>query len=150
MTDNTIQRVLCPVDFSDPSGRALDYALDLAGALGAELHLLHAYQLPVYALPDGALIPSAELAASVSGDAQRAFDQLAARIPEGVNVQRHLTEGAPHLEVQRLVKELDIDLVIMGTHGRTGLARLLLGSVAERVVRTCPVPVLSVPPEEDS
>ena len=149
MTHKTVQRILCPVDFSEPSGHALDYAIDLAQALGAELHLMHAYQLPVYALPDGALIPSAELAASVSTDAQRAFDQLMTRIPEGLSVTPHLTEGAPHAEVQRLVSELDIDLVVMGTHGRTGLARLLMGSVAERVVRTCPVPVLSVPPEHD-
>ncbi len=149
MTQKTVQRILCPVDFSEPSGHALDYALDLAQALGAELHLMHAYQLPVYALPDGALIPSAELAASVSTDAQRAFDQLMARIPEGVSVTPHLTEGSPHVEIQRLVSELDIDMVVMGTHGRTGFARLLMGSVAERVVRTCPVPVLSVPPKTD-
>jgi len=145
----TVQRILCPVDFSEPSGQALDYAVTLASTLGAELHLLHAYQLPVYALPDGALIPSAELAASVSSEAQEALDGLVNdRIPDGVVAHPHLTEGAPYLEVERLVKELDIDLVVMGTHGRTGFARLLMGSVAERVIRTCPVPVLSVPAEK--
>ncbi|MBX3269407.1 MAG: universal stress protein [Sandaracinaceae bacterium] len=140
----TIRRILCPVDFSEPSRHAFEYALGLAETLGAEVHLAHAYQLPVFALPDGAMMPTAEMAAAVSTDAQRALDAMEA--PEGRTVVRHLTEGVPHKEIERLVDELDIDLVVVGTHGRTGIRRLLIGSVAERVVRTCPVPVLTVPP----
>lgn len=141
----SIRRVLCPVDFSEPSTHAYEYAVGLASALGAELHLAHAYQLPVYALPDGAMMPTAEVAAAVSTEAQKSLDALPT--PEGVTVHRHLTEGVPHKEIERLVDEYDIDLVVMGTHGRTGIARLLVGSVAERVVRTCPVPVVTVPPK---
>ncbi len=142
----SIRRILCPVDFSEPSDHAYAYAVHLAKALGAELHAMHAFQLPVYALPDGAMIPTAEVAASVSTEAQKALDRLAA--PAGVEVHRHLTEGVPHKEVERLVEELECDLVVMGTHGRTGIRRLLVGSVAERVVRTCSVPVVTVPPKQ--
>jgi len=143
----TIRRILCPVDFSEPSDHALDYALSLAELVGADVHLLHSYQLPVYALPDGALLPSADLAAAVSHDARRAFDGLDERLEgRSLNVEKHLTEGLPHEEVCRLVEDLDIDMVVMGTHGRTGFRRLLMGSVAERVVRTCPCPVVTVPP----
>jgi nucleotide-binding universal stress UspA family protein len=141
----SIRRILCPVDFSEPSDHAYAYAVHLAKALGAELHVMHAYQLPVYALPDGAMIPTAEVAASMSTEAQKALDRMAA--PEGLPVQRHLTEGVPHKEIERLVEELECDLVVMGTHGRTGLRRFLVGSVAERVVRTCSVPVVTVPPK---
>ncbi|MEZ4337303.1 MAG: universal stress protein [Sandaracinaceae bacterium] len=141
----SIRRILCPVDFSEPSTQAYGFAVDLARALGAELHLAHAYQLPVYALPDGAMMPTAEVAASVSAEAQASLDAMPPA--EGVTTKRHLTEGVPHKEIDRLVDEYDIDLVVMGTHGRTGIARLLVGSVAERVVRTCTVPVITVPPK---
>ena len=141
-----IRRILCPVDFSTPSEHAYRYALGLAETLGAELHLLHAYQLPVYALPDGAMIPTAEVAIAVSTEAQRSLDAMEAT--PNVVVHRHLTEGVPHKEVERVVEELEIDLVVMGTHGRTGIRRLLFGSVAERVVRTCTVPVITVPPPD--
>lgn len=141
----SIRRILCPVDFSEPSTQAYEYAVGLARALGAELHVAHAYQLPVYALPDGAMMPTAEVAASVSAEAQKSLDAMPEA--EGITVKRHLTEGVPHKEIDRLVDEYDIDLVVMGTHGRTGIARLLVGSVAERVVRTCSVPVVTVPPK---
>lgn len=139
-----IQKILCPVDFSDSSDRALDYALDFAARVGAEVHVLHAYQLPIYALPDGAAMPGPELAARVSVELQRSLDEIEARETK-VEVQTHLCEGLPHKEVQRLAEELGCDLVVIGTHGRTGLAHFLIGSVAERVVRTSPVPVITVP-----
>lgn len=138
-----IRRILCPVDFSEPSRVALRYAATLAGTLGAELEVMHAYQLPVYALPDGALMATPEMTARISTDLGKALAELAEE--EAPKAKTTLVEGAPAAEVARLAKEHEADLVVMGTHGRTGLKHLLIGSVAERVVRTCPVPVLTVP-----
>jgi universal stress protein A len=139
-----IQRILCPVDFSDTSNHAVQYAADLAGPLGAEMHLVHVYQLPMYTMPDGALLAGPETAQRVMDTSQEALTKLADGAPEGVPVHTHLTEGLAHTEVERLAKEIGADLIVMGTHGRTGLGHLLLGSVAERVVRTSSVPVLTV------
>ena len=144
MTD--VRRILNLVDFSETSEHATDFAVGLAEVLGSELHFLHCYSLPVYPMPDGALVSTAAFATRVSAEAQKGLDDLRARFDTKVEVLDHLTEGLPHREVQRLVDELGIDLVVMGTHGRTGLNRLLVGSVAERVVRTSPVPVITIPP----
>ncbi|MFK7984898.1 MAG: universal stress protein [Sandaracinaceae bacterium] len=140
---SSIQRILCPVDFSDPSRVALRYATELSKTLGASLEVMHAFQLPVYALPDGALMATPEMTARISTDLGEALRTLAEE--EAPGAETFLVEGAPAAEVARLAEEHDSDLVVMGTHGRTGLRHLLIGSVAERVVRTCPVPVLTVP-----
>jgi nucleotide-binding universal stress UspA family protein len=139
-----IQRILCPVDFSDTSNHAVEYAANLAVPLGAEMHLLHVYQLPMYTMPDGALLAGPETAQRVMETGQDSLNRLADKVSGGITVNTHLTEGVPHAEVNRLAKELGADLVVMGTHGRTGIGHLLLGSVAERVVRTSPIPVLTV------
>jgi universal stress protein A len=139
-----IQRILCPVDFSDTSNHAVEYAANLAVPLGAEMHLLHVYQLPMYTMPDGALLAGPETAQRVMETGQDSLNKLADKVPKGTTVNTHLTEGVPHAEVNRLAKEVGADLVVMGTHGRTGIGHLLLGSVAERVVRTSPIPVLTV------
>lgn len=142
-----IRRILCPVDFSTPSEKALDFALDLAGTLGAEVHLVHVFQLPIYALPDGAMMAGPELTTRVSTELQKALDELAVRRP-GPKLPTHLVEGVPYREVVRMSDELSADLIVMGTHGRTGIRHLLLGSVAERVVRSARVPVITVPTHE--
>jgi universal stress protein A len=139
-----IQRILCPVDFSDTSNHAVKYALGLAEPLGAEVHLLHVYQLPMYTMPDGALLAGPQTATRVMESAQQALNELAAGLGADPPLQKHLTEGVPHAEVERVANDIGADLIVMGTHGRTGLGHLLLGSVAERVVRTASVPVLTV------
>jgi universal stress protein A len=139
-----IQRILCPVDFSDTSNHAVKYALGLAEPLGAEVHLLHVYQLPMYTMPDGALLAGPQTATRVMESAQQALNELAASLGGDPPLQKHLTEGVPHAEVERVANDIGADLIVMGTHGRTGLGHLLLGSVAERVVRTASVPVLTV------
>jgi nucleotide-binding universal stress UspA family protein len=139
-----IRRILCPVDFSEPSETALDYAIDLAKKFGADVQLVHVYQLPVYALPDGAMMAGPEFTTKVTTELSRALAELA-KGKTGVTLETHLVEGIPYKEVVRLSEELKADLVVMGTHGRTGLKHLLLGSVAERVVRSSKVPVITVP-----
>lgn len=144
-----IRRILCPVDFSEPSEVAFDYAVELAGKFGADVQLVHVYQLPVYALPDGAMMAGPEFTTKVTTELTKAIEALAAKKAEsGVKVETHLIEGIPYREVTRLSEELEADLVVMGTHGRTGIRHLLLGSVAERVVRSSKVPVITIPTAE--
>jgi nucleotide-binding universal stress UspA family protein len=139
-----IRRIICPVDFSEPSENALDFAVELASKFGADIHLVHAYQLPVYALPDGAMMAGPEFTTKVTTELGKALAALAQR-KSGTKIQTHLVEGIPYREVVRMTDELRGDLIVMGTHGRTGIRHLLLGSVAERVVRSAHVPVITVP-----
>lgn len=140
---STIRRVLCPVDFSPASEKAIDYAVGLAQSVGAELELVHVFQLPIYALPDGAMMAGPEMTTRLSNDLTRALKELSERKAGGV--PSHLVEGVPSEEIVRMADELGADLIVMGTHGRTGLKHLLIGSVAERVVRGSKVPVITVP-----
>lgn len=142
-----IRRILCPVDFSPPSERALDFAIELGQRLGAEIHLVHVYQLPVYALPDGAMMAGPEFTTRVTTEMQRALTDLA-EAKASANPETHLVEGVPYREIVRMSEELGADLIVLGTHGRTGIRHLLLGSVAERVVRSAKVPVITVPIRE--
>ena len=141
-----IHRILCPVDFSESSERASDYAVALARQLGAGVHFLHAWQMPVYAFPDGAVILGPDVVAQITGELQKSLDARVKRHQEPeLAVQGHLAQGLPDREIVRMAGELGCELIVMGTHGRTGLPHLFLGSVAERVVRTSPIPVLTVP-----
>lgn len=143
-----ITRILCPVDFSPGSERAAVYAVELAEKLGASVMLLHAWELPVYAVPDGALAFGTEVMMRVETVMTKEAEALAARLRKrGVDLQTRVVQGVPAIEIIRRTSELGAELVVMGTHGRTGLSHLLMGSVAERVVRTSEVPVLTVPPD---
>lgn len=140
-----VKRILAAVDFSDTSTEALAHAADLAGKLGASLDVVHAYQLPVYALPDGAVMATADFTARLSDDLQKELDRVAEpHRKAGLQVETHLVRGVPHAEIVRRAQDEGADMIVLGTHGRTGLEHLLLGSVAERVVRTSPIPVLTV------
>jgi len=141
----TIERILCPVDFSETSEHALRYAIDLATRLDASVLIVHAYQLPAYALPDGGILARPEFAVDLTTQIQEFLDKLVERYSaHGVVLRDRLVEGMPYVEINRVAAEEKVDLVVMGTHGRTGVKHLLLGSVAERVVRTSSVPVLTV------
>ena len=90
-----------------------------------------------------------QLRVDVERDAEKAVDHVAAEADRaGVNATRAVEPGVPHEEILQYAREHDIDLIVMGTHGRTGLDHVLIGSVAERVVRTSSTPVLTVRPEE--
>ena len=140
-----IKRILCPVDFSETSEHALRYGIDLASRLGADVHLLHAYQLPTYALPDGALLARPDFVNELTTELQKQLDALIHRYAgHDVPLEGKITEGLAFQEINRVAEEDGADMIVMGTHGRTGMKHLLLGSVAERVVRTATVPVLTV------
>ncbi|MGQ0659218.1 MAG: universal stress protein [Chromatiales bacterium] len=140
-----IRRILCATDFSNASRRAYEYAIDLATKLKAEIVLVHAYQVPTYTLPDGMVEVPVEVESEVRkrlGEQLEAFQRSADT--KGVAVRTQLSDGVPYVEITHAARELRADLIVIGTHGRTGLAHLLLGSVAERVVRISEIPVLTI------
>lgn len=140
--------LLVPIDFSDHALSALRLAIDVARSGGARITLLHVGVVPhVYSSElglGGAIGPLfTEMSEQVAREQRHRLEKVAREeIPEGVNYEIVLREGFPPEEVLAQVQQGEHDLVVMGTHGRTGLGRVFLGSVAERVVRECPVPVL--------
>ena len=145
-----IKRILVAVDFGEISNHALDSALELASALGAQVTVVHAYELPVYGFPEGALVVSADVATRLASGAQAALNSLVQARSNAsggrVKLDSVLKQGIPWEEIVATANEVNADLVVVGTHGRKGLARMFLGSVAERVIRTSSRPVLVVHP----
>jgi universal stress protein A len=143
-----LKHILHPTDFSDNSSKALKYACSLAIQFNADLHLIHVVR------DQGWIIPSIEM--SLPADyyekqKQYANEELAV-LPEKVlnhtgSVIRNVCEGHTFVEIVRYAKENAIDMIVMGTHGYSGIEHLVLGSVAENVVRRSPCPVLTVHPE---
>jgi nucleotide-binding universal stress UspA family protein len=140
------RRILWPTDFSPLSKAALPHAVGLASNAGAELVLLHVLPLPAaYAEISGAMwIP---LQRKTRAAAQRQLRRLEKQV-KGRNLRTHtvLTEGVPFLQIVRAAKRLRCGLIVLATHGRTGLAHAIMGSVAENVIRRAPCPVLAVRP----
>jgi universal stress protein A len=144
-----IQRILFPTDFSAASSAALKYACELAAKYDAELHLLHTLESHLATTPDFALgldLPK-YVAESRTAAEKSLADVLDPDWSQGRTVVRALVDGSPKVEIAPYARQHQIDMIVLATHGRTGLAHVLLGSVAESVVRTAPCPVLTVRPE---
>jgi nucleotide-binding universal stress UspA family protein len=143
------KKICCPIDFSDPARAALRTAVELCSSLGAELTLFHSYNLPGYTLPEGSVVASPRMLQELSDQAEAHLVEWK-KIAEGLGasgVKVAKAVGEPALEIVAFAKEGHFDLLVVGTHGRTGLRHALLGSTAERVVRRAPCPVLTVHPE---
>jgi len=143
-----IKHILVPVDFSVPSLRALDYAIDFAQPLGAELIVVFVVE-PIYSITPGDLYaPSSELSYLMQEQRQQGKEQLAqleARLQKRHKKLRTvLGDGLAYQAIVDAAKKLKVDLIVMATHGRTGLSHLFMGSVAEKVVRTAVCPVLTI------
>lgn len=140
-----ITKILVPIDFSEHSERALSYAVELAKIYGATLHVVHVYPASAYVAPP--LLPGPVIVGQFRDQSQKAFDDFLARAQRehAVEMTGTLLEGVPHAEILRAAKDGGASLIVVGTHGRTGIEHLLLGSVAERVLRGAEVPVLTVP-----
>ncbi len=144
-------RMVVPVDFSSASVEALDYAILLGGQLGSTLFLIHAYELPNPMSPVGAAFTDPQIHRRIVADANERMARLMEeRSGKGVDLECRVAEGQPWSAILDLAKEVGANLIVMGTAGRTGLPRLLLGSVAEKVVRTSEIPVLTIRPVKDS
>ena len=143
-----IQRILCPTDFSVCADFALDYALMLAGYSGARIQLLAVFEPFTYA-QGSELFESQYDMAGAAMEIEAAFkkqldDRVASLKSKTERVTGLFSVGLPFLEIIHTAKNQNADLVVMGTHGRTGMEHVLLGSVAEKVVRKAPCPVLIV------
>jgi nucleotide-binding universal stress UspA family protein len=142
-----IRRILCPVDFSDCSRRALDHAMAMARWYGSKVTALHVYPLPpVAAAPTGPIIfepmlLTVEMRAQLASELKRL---LLAEAAPGVETDVVLLEGGAAAGILEQAARTAADLIVMGTHGRSGVAHFFVGSVAERVVRSAPCPVFTV------
>jgi nucleotide-binding universal stress UspA family protein len=142
----TLKRILVATDFSEHADRALEWAIEMAKRWGgAAITLLHTYEIPVYSVPDGAFIATADMTARI-GEAGNAGLQATLKRYEGagVTIEPLLRTGPPAEEINSVAQLVGAGLIVLGTHGRRGLSRALLGSVADRVIRTAKVPVLTV------
>ena len=141
------RRILHPSDFSTASSAAFAKAIEMAKACRAELLILHVINPIMPVAGEGYVSPRMydELAASTRVWARKRLNALISRAKKaGVRAKGLLVEGVPHEQIVRIAKTKRADLVVMGTHGRSGLAKLFLGSVAGRVVTAAPRPVLTV------
>jgi len=135
-----ISRILVATDFSDQASKALEWARTFAGALGAKLVLLHVINM--FSLAEtGCVMAGIDPLHLVREQAQRYMDEVKRLVPDAETLIR---EASPRPTIVEAALELDCQMIIMGTHGRSGLAHLLLGSVSEYVVRNSKVPVLTV------
>lgn len=142
-----IRKILVPTDFSAHAEHAADLALDIAEKFQAEVCFFHVYDYPTYVLPDGALLPAADVVSNLMADIQERLEQLRGKYAErGVRIAAETRQGVPLPEIIKFAQECPADLIVMGTHGRTGIQHFLIGSVAEKVVRKAPCPVLTVRP----
>jgi nucleotide-binding universal stress UspA family protein len=144
------RHILAPTDFSEYSKQAVASALELAKKFGAKLSILHAVELPPYPV-EGYVPPS--LTTTFMEDLEReASQELAQLVPEaesaGVEVARLVTVGSPYRKILDMAETEQVDLIVMATAGRTGFSHLIMGSIAERVVRTASCPVLTIRPRQ--
>ncbi len=138
-----INKILVPFDFSERSEKSLRWAVGMAEKWQAHLLLFHVVSAPTPLMATEAFYDMAQLEADLQQDADRGIKEVAAK-EKTVNIETEVRVGEPFWDICRTAEEGEVDLIVMGSHGRTGLAHVLLGSVAERVVRHAPCPVLVI------
>jgi nucleotide-binding universal stress UspA family protein len=155
MVDRDYDTILVPTDGSDGALAAADHAIGLAERYDATIHVLAVVDVDDVALTTPTDTDLGDLKSTLRGQAQADIDEIVSKAKaEGQSTEEAITPsteetilvGVPHRAIVDYVEDEDIDLVVMGTHGRQGLQRVLVGSVAERVVRTSPAPVLTIRP----
>jgi nucleotide-binding universal stress UspA family protein len=142
------KKILCPVDFSDASRDALRVACELARRFDGEVTVFHAYPLPGYTLPEGTVLPATAMLQELASQTDELLAKWKAEaLADGApRVSTAKAVGEPASEIVAAAEDGKFDAIVVGTHGRTGLTHVLLGSVAERVVRRAPMPVVTVRP----
>lgn len=137
------KKILVPTDFSESAERALGYAVALAGKLGATVHVVNSIAIPALGVPElGVAVASTMMETAVAAN-QAELDKLAARYAE-IGLTTQLRTGDARDVIIEVAKEIGAELIVMGTHGRRGVRRALLGSIAEGVLRMAPCPVLTI------
>ncbi|MFA7229268.1 MAG: universal stress protein [Melioribacteraceae bacterium] len=140
-----IKKILAPIDFSDYSKNALKYAAQFAKEFKSELYLVYVVEPMIYPADFSMgqiAIPSADI--DLHSRAEEELKNLARTIDPSLQVQTMIKTGKPFVEIIETAKEKDIDLIIIATHGHTGVEHLLFGSTAEKIVRKAPCPVLTL------
>jgi nucleotide-binding universal stress UspA family protein len=145
------KKILYPTDFSESSLEALKYAVSFARDFKARLVLLHVVNEQIFS--EGLSLPRVAAPEALEQElASEAERQLKAILPAGeragLDSEMVILRGMPFLEIVRYAKDNDVDLIVIGTHGRSGLEHVIFGSTAERVVRKAPCPVLTVQPSK--
>jgi len=147
-----LKRILVPTDFSEPSEQAATYAAEFARRFSAEeVHCIHVTDIPADLVATSAYYmtgPSEQFVDQVRDESRKNLEAFAAKNLAGLPVQTAFLEGRPFVEIIRYAREKRIELVVIATHGRSGLQHALFGSVAEKVVRKAPCPVLVVKRDE--
>jgi universal stress protein A len=138
-----LKRILVPVDFSDCSSKALQYALPFAKEFEASILLLHVVT-PFLPPAEMAMVDVSEIELKMRESGARELAALRAAVEKEAPVETALRVGRPDTEIVRAAKELDADVIVLSTHGRTGLAHMFMGSTAEQVVRRAGCPVFVV------
>jgi nucleotide-binding universal stress UspA family protein len=144
------RRILFPTDFSPPAAEAGKIAAELSRLHQAPLTVMHVVQFPGIVLPDGAVFAGPEVVVEVMAKVDKALTAAKAELTAmgGFEVKARSEQGTPFVEIVRAARDGDFDLIIMGTHGRTGIKHALIGSVAEKVVRKAHAAVLTVRPPD--
>jgi universal stress protein A len=144
----SLKKILVPTDFSDHASDSFLYAVELARKFDASLTFLHVLQDAVALFPEpGVAFPAAgTYLEGLQELAEDGLKRLQETIGDEIPITTEIRNGTPFVEIIRFAKENAIDLIVIATHGRSGLAHVLMGSVAEKVVRKAPCPVLTVRP----
>lgn len=140
------KQILVPTDLGPMSDVALEYAVELARPFGASVRLVHVFEPPTLDLPEGMIAGTADATGRILKSAEATLESaIELRRGRGVAITSSIREGKAWRQIVAAARELDEGLIVMATHGRKGLERALLGSVAEKVVRMAPCPVLTIP-----
>jgi universal stress protein A len=140
----SLKKILCPIDHSDCSKEALKYAVSFAMKNEAKLYLLHI--IDIRSFNDSVVAMSQQIPDEETLELLRIklLDCIPEEIRDDMNVEAIVVQGIPFAEIISTAREKDIDMIVIGSHGRTGLKHMMLGSVSEKVVRKAPCPVLTV------
>lgn len=143
-----LKKILCPTDFSDPSFEALDAASEMAGHFSGELIVVHVVP-PVPVMATGHMSPGVFNVHEYQEEMERSSEKeleetMAKRVPKGVSARGMVLVGNPGDQIVDTAEDENVDLIVIATHGQTGLKRVVFGSVAEKVVRHARQPVLSI------
>lgn len=136
--------ILVPTDFSEHAEHALEYAVALANKLDAKIHMLNVIGVPALGVPELGVAVTSTMIDKIVEQNQAAIDRIAERHGKDASITTELATGDARDAIIATAKRIGADLIVMGTHGRRGLSRALLGSVAETVVRTSPCAVLTL------
>lgn len=138
------KKILIAVDFSDIADKACECATALARQMNASLHMVHTVHIHAANIPEGGVIHIEEMQRQEEEEARTRLEEYMQSHSEGIDATMSICSGDPAIAINDTADEVGADLIVMGTHGRSGVARLLMGSVAESVLKKSSIPVLCV------